>query len=174
MILLQDLANMAGKPPAEGISGFIRKNGLVSPDGEDDGRLFVSRNGCGSDGYRAFATRLGSLIMRRSEREPAPLDEPIFAMLASPEFRARNNIPDPTAELARRKSAALKKSAQASCEKSFDRPGFCACAMKGLDAAGIGDANWQTLGRSFHSIGTLGAQRADLMNAVRGCYRPPG
>jgi hypothetical protein len=107
-------------------------------------------------------------------KDPAALDDVLIAALMSPEYRARKNIPDPAPELARRKTAALKRKAQASCEKSFSRQGFCACAMKGLDATGMADANWESLGASFHGAGALGAQRADLMTAVRICYRSPG
>jgi hypothetical protein len=89
----------------------------------------------------------------------------------SPEYRQQNNIPDPAVELAKRKTAELKRSAEKSCSQSFERPGFCKCTIGKLDNGGITDADWTALSGNFRTVAVLGKDRGEVMAAVRSCYQ---
>jgi hypothetical protein len=87
----------------------------------------------------------------------------------SPAYRRQHNIPDPAVELARRKSEALKKTALQSCQSSFDRPGFCDCAVRNLDGLKLADEQWNALS-NFRSVAALGKDSKDVVRAVRSCF----
>jgi hypothetical protein len=172
---LKDLAIARDRGLASGdIAGSIRslqeKRAVLTQEGLDDGLVFLSRHECGTDVYSRFSNNMYGIIMSRSSADAAPYDELRFWALMSPEYRQQNNIPDPAVEMAKRKTAELKRGAEKSCSQNFERAGFCKCAIGKLEVASVSDADWAALSGNFRMVAALGKDRDSIMGAVRSCY----
>lgn len=172
---LKDLAAARDRGLASGdIAGSVlslqEKRAVLAQEGLDDGQVFLSRHDCGSEVYSRFSANLHAIIFAHSRDEPASYDELRFWGLMSPEYRQQNNIPDPAAELAKRKTAELKKGAEKNCAQKFERSGFCSCAIGKLEAVSMTDADWTALSGNFRMVAALGKDRDSILGAVRSCY----
>jgi len=172
---MRDLALARDRGLASGdIAGSIRslqeKRAVLAQEGLDDGQAFLSRHACGTDVYARFSNNMYGIIMSRSNSDAAPFDELRFWALMSPEYRQQNNIPDPAVEMAKRKTAELKRGAEKSCSQNFERAGFCKCAIGKLETASVSDADWTALSGNFRTVAALGKDRDAIMGAVRSCY----
>jgi hypothetical protein len=172
---LMDFAKMRDQALATGdfagsMRDYAQKNAILTQEGVDDGRMLISRFGCGSKTQLEVNDNIGRIILARSGSEPSPPDHLRFYALMSPDFRTKNNIPDPAVEMARRKIAGLQKGARQSCSQSFDSKKFCSCVIDKLADAKLTEADWSAMSNDFHKVTDVGRPQAIAIDAVRACY----
>ena len=71
---------------------------------------------------------------------------------------------------ARRK--ALMASVTTSCQREFDRPGFCQCAMNAIARSDIDEGGLSLLQTNFHNLAVVDKKHA-IYPSVRACFKTP-
>lgn len=161
------LKGAAGGPG--GLMGAMQSFVFLVKEGIEDGRLFVSSNGCVSTDYRAFEANIESLIVARSGTAMAEHDAILWSRLLSPDFRRLNNIPDPDVALRDREIGEYSARAQRSCVGIYDNDQFCSCTVKAIKDLDATMDDWRTLAAAFDTITTTSLDKSTLRQKVRAC-----
>ena len=153
-----------------GLEQLGQDNAILHADGVRDGNAILAEYYCNTPEQRVLNDRIGALIVARTYREPAPFNDIDFWALMSPDFRDRNNIPDPTKALAQRNLAERTSEARLTCQRAFDEDGFCDCTVQKLGELGLDQTAFQSLSADFRSIVRLGREVDGVREAVRSCH----
>jgi len=171
---LLDIVRMRDSALATGdvmgsVAEYAKKRSILSTEGLEDGQRFVTINGCSGDVFYQFRDNLGRLISQRVNYNPAPHDELKLNALLSPEYRRRNNIPDPSKELRTRALKSYADRTQKGCMDKYEDQPFCTCLAEKLGEINLSDENRAALAKDFKAFPTIVKEKPVLLSTVRFC-----